>query len=101
MFVYDMAPAGVGRCAERIHLYALPGEVSDATTTFEHYLARELNAEDIELVEAVQRGVASRGYRPGRLMVDPGASAGWGEQFVHHFNTLVLEALERAGLIEP
>ena len=28
-------------------------------------------AEDIRLVESVQRGLASRGYRPGPLVVDP------------------------------
>jgi len=27
--------------------------------------------EDIELVESVQRGLQSRGYRPGPLVVDP------------------------------
>ena len=28
-------------------------------------------AEDIGLVESVQRGLASRGYRPGPLVLDP------------------------------
>ena len=28
-------------------------------------------AEDIRLVESVQRGLASRGYRPGPLVIDP------------------------------
>ena len=32
-------------------------------------------AEDIRLVESVQRGLKSRGYRPGPLVVDPGCGA--------------------------
>ncbi len=61
------------------------------------FVSRQLNVEDVELVEAVHRGVRSRGYRPGRLMVDAEQQAGWGEQFVHHFNQLNLAALERDG----
>ncbi len=30
----------------------------------------KLNAEDIHLVRSVQRGMASRGYRPGPLILD-------------------------------
>ena len=36
--------------------------VQDRATTFE---------EDIHLVESVQRGLTSRGYRPGPLVLDP------------------------------
>ncbi|MDH3500409.1 MAG: aromatic ring-hydroxylating dioxygenase subunit alpha [Acidimicrobiia bacterium] len=34
--------------------------------------ARTTVAEDLELVRSVQRGLASRGYRPGPLILDPG-----------------------------
>lgn len=93
LFVFSMAPGGPDRCAERISFYALPGEVSDASKTAEAYVSNALNHEDIDLVEGVQRGVESRGYRPGRLMVDAKAEAGWGEQFVHHFNQLHVQTL--------
>ena len=56
---------------------------------------KRLNLEDVELVEAVHRGMKSKGYKPGRLMVDELAEAGWGEQFIHHFNQLNLAALTR------
>ena len=51
-----------------------------------------LNWQDIGVVESVQRGMRSRGYRPGRLMVD--AARSWrSEASVHHFDSLVWRAL--------
>ncbi len=95
LFVFNMAPNGVDRCAEEITYFSLDPDLSEPSATAEDFVSEQLNAEDIALVEAVQRGVASAGYRPGRLMVDAEQRAGWGEQFVHHFNTLNLAALER------
>lgn len=51
-----------------------------------------LNWQDIDVVESVQRGMRSRGYQPGRLMVDSERS--WrSEASVHHFDSLVWRAL--------
>ena len=51
-------------------------------------------AEDFPLVESVQRGLASRGYERGPLMIDRDGSE-LSEQGVFAIQQLVLEALER------
>jgi len=48
--------------------------------------------EDNGICESVQRGLASRGYRQGRFIVDPERSE-LSEHAVHHFHQLVAEAL--------
>lgn len=95
LFVFNMRPNGPEKTAEEIIYFTLDGSMSAPTETAEAYVSDSLNPEDIELVEAVQRGLRSKGYTPGRLMVDEQARAGWGEQFIHHFNQLNLAALER------
>lgn len=95
LFVFNMRPDGPDRCAEEIIYFTLDSTMSEPTETADAYVSDQLNPEDIALVEAVQRGVRSKGYKPGRLMVDENQAAGWGEQFVHHFNMLNLAALRR------
>ena len=51
-----------------------------------------LQPEDIGLVESVQRGLNSRGYDQGRLIVDKDRSD-VSEHAVHHFQSLVQDAL--------
>ncbi len=51
-------------------------------------------AEDFDLMESVQRGMASRGYRPGPLIVDPsGVADVHAENAVPHLHGLLLDAL--------
>ncbi|GAA6165513.1 aromatic ring-hydroxylating dioxygenase subunit alpha [Pelagimonas sp. KU-00592-HH] len=95
MFVFNMRPNGPDHTSEEIIYFTLDGSMSPPTETAEEYVSDNLNPEDIELVEAVHRGVSSKGFVPGRLMVDPDKKAAWGEQFIHHFDTLVLDAIER------
>ncbi|MEM6304685.1 MAG: aromatic ring-hydroxylating dioxygenase subunit alpha [Pseudomonadota bacterium] len=95
LFVYNMRPDGPDRCAEEIMYFTLDGSMTRPTETAEAYISDQLNPEDIALCEAVHRGLRSKGYRPGRLMVDADQRAGWGEQFVHHFNSLNIDALMR------
>jgi len=95
MFVFNMRPNGPEKTAEEIIYFTLDGSMSEPTETAEAYVSDSLNPEDISLVEAVHRGLKSRGYVPGRLMVDEAMDAAWGEQFVHHFNLLNLQALSR------
>ena len=95
VFVFNMAPSGVDRCAEEITYFTLDAEMTEPSRTAEAYISEQLNEEDIALVEAVHRGVGSRGYRPGRLMVDAEEKEGWSEHFVHHFNQLNVAALRR------
>ena len=54
-----------------------------------------LQAEDIGLVESVQRGMSTPAFNSGRYMVDVEGS-GMSEHAVHHFHGLILEAYRRA-----
>jgi choline monooxygenase len=56
------------------------------------YVDKVLQPEDIALVESVQRGLQSRGYNQGRLMVDKERSYNF-EHGLHHFHALVLNHL--------
>ena len=55
------------------------------------YLDEVLQAEDIWLVENVQRGMETPAFTQGRIVHDPGGS-GKSEHAVHHFHGLVLDA---------
>ena len=51
-------------------------------------------AEDFGLMESVQRGIKSRGYRPGPLILDPSGVADiHSENTVAHLQRLVLDHL--------
>jgi len=56
------------------------------------YSAQTLGIEDNQICESVQCGLASRGYRQGRFIVDAEHSSS-SEHAVHHFHRLVAEAL--------
>ena len=58
------------------------------------YIDQVLQAEDIALVESVQRGLKSRGYDQGRFIVDADRTD-MSEHAVHHFHALVVEAMAR------
>jgi choline monooxygenase len=49
--------------------------------------------EDVSVVESVQRGLGSRGYRGGVLVEQRAARAGWSEHAVHYFQDLVRGAI--------
>ena len=50
--------------------------------------------EDLSIIESVQRGMASRGYQPGPLIVDPSDIAGvHAENSVAHLQGLLLDGL--------
>lgn len=74
---------GYGESARRLYHAGLTGVEQHRATTF---------AEDLPLVESVQRGLGSRGYKPRMLMVDDARSL-WSEHAVAHLQSLVLQAL--------
>jgi len=59
------------------------------------YTSDVLIPEDIALCESVQRGLQSKGYTQGPMMVDNERS-GRGEQAIHHFHRLVQQTLGAA-----
>jgi choline monooxygenase len=60
------------------------GELKDFNDLFD-----DVFAEDVSVVESVQRGLGSRGYRGGVLVEDPNRSAGWSEHAVGQFQAMV------------
>jgi len=56
------------------------------------YTIDVLMPEDVSLCESVQRGLKSKGYTQGPMIVDPDRS-GRGEHAIHHFHRLVQKAL--------
>ena len=64
------------------------------------YIDAVLQAEDIALVESVQKGLHSRGYNQGRFIVDPGRTD-MSEHAVHHFHGLVVDAMTRCPPATP
>ena len=93
LIVLRMAPDGVGACAERVDIYAPPGEPVPNLVAVKNLFMDMFNVEDIAIVESVQRGLASLGFDQGRYVCDP-AESWFSETLLHGFHKQVLEALE-------
>lgn len=92
LVVIRMAPAGALACREHVDLLAPGGQVSPELEAIASLFATQFNAEDIGIVESVQRGLGSRGYDQGRYVVDQ-ADAWYSESGLHRFHRQVLAAL--------
>jgi len=79
--------------SEQIYIsYSPDGQRTEPQERARSYSGNILSIEDNRICESVQRGLASRGYRQGRFIVDPERSE-ISEHAVHHFHRLVAEAL--------
>ena len=86
-------PTGPETCHETLINFGRSDPPEAPELAVYDFFRDELNPEDISVVESVQRGIRSRGFRGGRLMVD--AEKSWrSEASVHHFDSLVWRALE-------
>jgi carnitine monooxygenase subunit len=94
LLVFLMNPNGPEATAEPLLYFGLEDELDRGTASAVDWFNNILGPEDVELVESVQRGLHSWGYRHGRLMVDPNQKEVWSEHFLHHFNSLNIAALE-------
>ncbi len=72
--------------------YSPDGKRTPQQERSREYSGNILSVEDNGICKSVQRGLASRGYRQGRFIVDPERSE-LSEHAVHHFHQLVAEAL--------
>lgn len=91
MIVLHVIPAGPGRTLETYDFFFETSDKTDAEKEAITYLDDVLQAEDIALVESVQRGMESPAFDQGRIVHDPQGS-GKSEHAVHHFHGLVLDA---------
>ncbi len=90
VFITNVVPHSLGETAFVNNRFAVGDDPEIAERR--DYAENVLGVEDMELCESVQRGLASKGYDQGRLMVDA-ARTGEGEHVVHFFHRKVLEAL--------
>jgi carnitine monooxygenase subunit len=95
MIVLHVIPAGPDRTLETYDFFLETPEPDELERQAIHYLDTVLQAEDIALVENVQRGMNTPAFSQGRIVHDPRGS-GMSEHALHHFHGLVLDAYERA-----
>ena len=96
--VLHIIPDGPERVHETWDFYFDSRDMSEAEEAQVKYVDEILNPEDIALCESVQRGLHSRGYNQGRFIVDRDRT-NMSEHAVHHFQSLVREALGETGCI--
>ena len=89
---YLWRPDGVAATTAYRGWYAVAGENSDTALKLAEQDRVTTAAEDVRLVESVQRGLASRGYRPGPLVIDPAFGVN-SEHSIKAFHDWVREAL--------
>ena len=95
MIVINIIPAGPERTLETYDFYLETPEPNTMETEAIRYLDEVLQAEDIAIVEKVQRGMRTPAFNQGRIVQDPTGS-GMSEHAVHHFHGLVLDAYSKA-----
>ncbi len=91
--VLQMLPDGAEQTVEYQDWFVPNGQASEQLKEAMDYQKITLQPEDISLCESVQRGLRSRGYNQGRFIVDADKTE-LSEHAVHHFQQLVLEALD-------
>lgn len=94
LLVFLMEPDGPEATREPLLYFGLGEDLDAGTASAVDWFNTELGPEDVEIVESVQRGLHSLGYRRGRLMADPACQEAWSEHFLHHFNRLTIAAIE-------
>jgi choline monooxygenase len=93
LWSFLIAPEGAERTREEVAAYMPDGAAMDPSTAEAvRYMNEELGPEDVALNEGVQKGLKSRGYRQGRLMVDRRRSD-MSEHTIHYVQAMLLEAL--------
>lgn len=94
MMVLNVTPIDHETTHETYDFFFLNSEPNEGQWEAIKYVDEVLQREDIDIVESVQRGMATPAFDRGRFMVDP-EGGGLSEHGVHHFHGLVIEALKR------
>lgn len=89
--VMHIIPVGVDHTFETYDFFFETDDPNDSELEAIKYIDEVLQAEDISLVESVQRGMSTPAFTQGRIVHDPGGS-GKSEHAVHHFHGLVLDS---------
>ena len=94
MIIMQVIPAGPDRTLETYDFFLETKEPDEAEQEAITYLNDVLQAEDIWIVENVQKGMRTPAFQQGRIVHDPNGS-GKSEHAVHHFHGLVLDAYKQ------
>ena len=94
MIIMQIIPAGPDRTLETYDFFLETSEPNVEEQEAIRYLNDVLQAEDIWLVENVQKGMNTPAFQQGRIVHDPGGS-GKSEHALHHFHGLVLDAYKQ------
>jgi choline monooxygenase len=92
MTLFYILPLGPDRSLEVSEYYFLSKELDDEQRARLDYANNVITVEDNDICESVQRGLGQRGYSQGRFIVDRERTE-ISEHAVHHFHTLVAQAL--------
>ena len=95
LIVMQIIPVSADHCLETYDFFFETSIPTEAEREAIDYLDNVLQAEDIWIVENVQRGMSTTAFEQGRIIYDPTGS-GKSEHAVHHFHGLVLEAYSNA-----
>lgn len=90
--IFHCMPNGPQSSVQTVEWFFPDAESTPEQAEVIDYLHRTVRMEDVALCESVQRGLASRAYHQGRLIVDR-ARTDASEHSVHHFQSLVRKAL--------
>ena len=90
--VLQMNPTAPTQTLEYQDWFTKGGKLSPQLKEAADYQKDILQPEDIGLCESVQRGLSSKAYNQGRFIVDHGKTE-LSEHAVHHFQSMVVEAL--------
>jgi len=93
--VWRFYPVGPEETYEEFDFFFETAEPDATEREALKFIDEVLQPEDIGLVESVQRGMRTPGFRQGRYMIDPKGS-GLSEHAVHHFHGMLLDAYARA-----
>lgn len=92
LIMLRMTPMSVARTIERADILTPVGPPAEEVEKVKDLFAQMFNQEDIAIVEAVQKGLSSKGYDQGRYVVDS-ADSWFSESALHKFHRLVVKAL--------
>ena len=93
--IMHVIPVAPDRTFETYDFFFETAEPTEREREAIAYIETVLQREDIDLVESVQRGMATPAFDRGRIVHDP-AGSGKSEHAVHHFHGLVIDAYARA-----
>ena len=88
MFTYNHVPMGPQRTLQVVDFYFTDTELTDQDREQIHYVDL-VRREDMAIIEAVQRGIGSKGWGKGPLLIGPDISPGRTEASLLHFQKIV------------